>query len=102
MSPNVFDPRRLRESLERPSSIEGRLARQLRVLAVCASTPQLRRYSALARRQRYILTAVRVATVATLFVVPVIYASWRKHAGHRPEEVLEDEMRHTSSASSKP
>ena len=43
-----------------------------------------------------------VATVATLFVVPVIYASWRKHAGHRPEEVLEDEMRHTSSASSKP
>jgi len=66
MSPNVFDPRRLRESLARPSSIEGRLARQLRVLAVCASTPQLRRYSALARRQRYILTAVRVATVATL------------------------------------
>jgi hypothetical protein len=43
-----------------------------------------------------------VATAATLFIVPVIYASWRKHAGHRPEELLEDEMHHDSPRSSTP
>ncbi len=66
MTPNLFEPRRLRESPERPSSIEGRLARQLRVLSVYAPTPQLRRYSVLPRRRRYLLTAVRVAAVATI------------------------------------
>ena len=66
MSPNVFEPRRLRESPERPSSVEGRLARQLRTLSVYAPMPQLRRYSATPRRQRYLLMAVRVAAVAIL------------------------------------
>ena len=66
MSPNVFEPRRLRESPERPSSVEGRLARQLRTLSVYAPMPQLRRYSATPRRQRYLLMTVRVAAVAIL------------------------------------
>ena len=66
MSPNVFEPRRLRESPERPSSIEGRLARQLRTLSMYAPMPQLRRYSGMPRRQRYLLATVRVAAVATL------------------------------------
>jgi multidrug efflux pump subunit AcrB len=51
---------------------------------------------------RAVIGGLIVATVATLFVVPVIYASWRKHAGHRPEELLEDELRHDSPASSSP
>jgi len=66
MSPNVFEPRRLRESPERSSSIEGRLARQLRALSEYAPTPQLRRYSALPRRRRYLSMAVRVVAVATI------------------------------------
>jgi hypothetical protein len=66
MSPNLFEPRRLRESPERPNSIEGRLARQLRILSVYTPTPQLRRYSTLPRRRRYILTTVRVVAVATI------------------------------------
>ena len=66
MSPNLFEPRRLRESPERPSSIEGRLARQLRTLSAYAPMLQLRRYSAMPRRQRYLLATVRVATVAIL------------------------------------
>ena len=66
MRPNLFEPRRLRASPQGPSSIEGRLARQLRVLSVFAPTPRIRRYSALPRRRRYILTAVRVAAVATI------------------------------------
>jgi len=66
MRPSVFEPRRLRESCERSNSIEGRLARQLRVLSVYAPTPQLRRYLALPRRRRRYLTTVRVAAVATL------------------------------------
>ena len=41
---------------------------------------------------RAVIGGLVVATVATLFVVPVIYASWRKRAGHRPEELLEDEL----------
>ncbi len=49
---------------------------------------------------RAVIGGLIVATVATLFVVPVIYASWRKHAGHRPEELLDDEMQHDSHASS--
>jgi len=49
---------------------------------------------------RAVIGGLIVATVATLFIVPVIYASWRKHAGHRPEELLDDEMRHDSPASS--
>ena len=51
---------------------------------------------------RAVIGGLIVATVATLFVVPVVYASWRKHAGHRPEELLENEMRHGSPAASKP
>ena len=66
MSPNVFEPRRLRDSPERPSSVEGRLARQLRTLSVHAPMPQLRRYSTMPRRQRRILATVRVAAVAIL------------------------------------
>ena len=66
MSPNVFEPRRLRESPQGPSSVEGRLARQLRVLSVFAPTPQLRRYSALPRRRRYVLATLRGAAVATV------------------------------------
>ncbi|HEY5281199.1 MAG TPA: hypothetical protein VIM14_00275 [Polyangia bacterium] len=66
MSPNLLEPRRLRESAERPSSIEGRLARQLRVLSVYAPTAQLRRYSTLPRRRRYVLTTVRIVAVATI------------------------------------
>jgi len=66
MSLNVFEPRRLRESPERPSSVEGRLARQLRTLSVYAPMPQLRRYSATPRRQRCLLMTVRVAAVAIL------------------------------------
>jgi len=66
MSPDLFEPRRLRENPERPTEIEGRLARQLRVLSVYAPTPQLRRYSRSPRRQRSILSAVRVALVATV------------------------------------
>jgi hypothetical protein len=66
MSPNVFEPRRLRESPERSSSIEGRLARQLRVLSAYAPTPQLRRYSALPRKKRTMLMAIRVAAVAMI------------------------------------
>jgi hypothetical protein len=61
---SMFEPRRLRESPERPSSVEGRLARQLRVLSVFAPMPQLRRYSALPRRRRHLLMAARVAAVA--------------------------------------
>ena len=66
MSPNVFEPRRLRESPQGPSSVEGRLARQWRILSVYAPTPQLRRYSALPRRRRYLLTTVRIAALATV------------------------------------
>jgi CzcA family heavy metal efflux pump len=51
---------------------------------------------------RAVIGGLIVATVATLFVVPVIYASWRKNAGHRPEEQLDDEMRHDSPHSSTP
>jgi hypothetical protein len=61
---SMFEPRRLRESPERPSSVEGRLARHLRVLSVFAPMPQLRRYSALPRRRRRLLMAARVAAVA--------------------------------------
>jgi multidrug efflux pump subunit AcrB len=49
---------------------------------------------------RAVIGGLIVATVATLFIVPVIYASWRKHAGHRPEELLDKEMRHDSPAHS--
>ena len=66
MSPNLFEPRRLRESPVRPGTAEGRLARQLRVLSVYAPMSQLRRYSALPRRRRAILTTVRIAAVATI------------------------------------
>ena len=66
MSPNLLQPRRLRESPQGPSSVEGRLARQLRILSVHAAMPQLRRYSALPRRRRYILTTVRIAALATV------------------------------------
>jgi hypothetical protein len=66
MSPNLLEPRRLRENPERPSSIEGRLARQLRTLSVYAPVPQLRRYSAMPRRRRFILATVRLAAVVTL------------------------------------
>jgi len=41
---------------------------------------------------RAVIGGLIIATVSTLFVVPVVYASWRKRAGHRPEELLEDEM----------
>ena len=68
MSQTMFEPHRLRESPERASSIEGRLASQLRLLSVYAPMPQLRRYSAVPRRRRYILTAVRGAAVAAIGV----------------------------------
>ena len=45
---------------------------------------------------RAVIGGLIIATVSTLFVVPVIYNSWRQRAGHRPEELLEEEMRQDS------
>ena len=33
-----------------------------------------------------------MATVATLLFVPVVYAALRKHAAHRPDEEISEEM----------
>ncbi len=41
---------------------------------------------------RAVIGGLLLATVATLFLVPVVYASLRKKAGHRPEETLAEEM----------
>jgi len=68
MSPELLEPRRLRENPQGPSSVEGRLARQLRILSVYAPTPQLRRTSALPRRRRYLLATIRLAAVAALIL----------------------------------
>jgi multidrug efflux pump subunit AcrB len=41
---------------------------------------------------RAVIGGLLFATLATLFLVPVVYASLRKNIAHRPEETLEDEM----------
>jgi len=84
MSPSLLEPRRLRESPQGPSSVEGRLARQLRTLSVYAPTPQLRRYSALPGRRRYMLTIVRVAALATVVLaVSGVAAATAAYVVHR-------------------
>jgi multidrug efflux pump subunit AcrB len=41
---------------------------------------------------RAVIGGLLLATVATLFLVPVVYAALRKKAAHRPEETIEEEM----------
>ena len=41
---------------------------------------------------RAVIGGLLLATVATLFLVPVVYASLRKKAGHRPDELLAEEI----------
>jgi multidrug efflux pump subunit AcrB len=41
---------------------------------------------------RAVIGGLLLATVATLLFVPVVYATLRRKAGHRPEEELEAEM----------
>jgi hypothetical protein len=66
MNSKLFEPRRIRESTARPSAMEGRLARQLRVLSDGAPIPPLPRRLGRPRRRRYVLMAVRFAAVALL------------------------------------
>ncbi|MDD3178944.1 MAG: efflux RND transporter permease subunit [Opitutaceae bacterium] len=41
---------------------------------------------------RAVIGGLLFATVATLFLVPVVYATLRKKAAHRPEEIIQEEM----------
>jgi multidrug efflux pump subunit AcrB len=41
---------------------------------------------------RAVIGGLVFATAATLLLVPVVYASLRTHAGHRPEESLQQEI----------
>jgi len=41
---------------------------------------------------RAVIGGLLVATVATLFLVPIAYATLRRKAAHRPEETIHDEM----------
>jgi multidrug efflux pump subunit AcrB len=41
---------------------------------------------------RAVIGGLVVATLATLFFVPVVYAALRKNAAHRPDEEIEEEM----------
>jgi len=41
---------------------------------------------------RAVIGGLLVATVATLFLVPVVYATMRKKAAHRPDETIAEEM----------
>ena len=41
---------------------------------------------------RAVIGGLLLATVATLFLVPVVYATLRKKAAHRPEETIAEEM----------
>lgn len=66
MNSKLFEPRRIRESTARPSSMEGRLALQLRVLSDGAPIPPLPRRFSRPRRRRYVLMTVRFAAVALL------------------------------------
>ncbi len=49
---------------------------------------------------RAVIGGLILATISTLFVVPVVYETLRKRAGHRPEELLDDEMRRDTPQSS--
>ena len=49
---------------------------------------------------RAVIGGLILATVATLFLVPVVYATLRRKAGHRPEETLSDELREAHLANS--
>jgi multidrug efflux pump subunit AcrB len=44
---------------------------------------------------RAVIGGLLLATLATLFLVPVVYASLRQKAAHRPEELLAEEMAET-------
>jgi hypothetical protein len=70
MSANPLEPRRLRTSTARPSSVGGRLAHQLRILSAHPQIPLLRRIPHAARPGRLLLSAVRVA-VATAILLAV-------------------------------
>jgi multidrug efflux pump subunit AcrB len=41
---------------------------------------------------RAVIGGLLLATIATLFLVPVVYARLRRHAAHRPEEILAEEL----------
>ena len=41
---------------------------------------------------RAVIGGLLLATVATLFLVPVVYATLRRKAAHRPEETIDEEM----------
>jgi multidrug efflux pump subunit AcrB len=41
---------------------------------------------------RAVIVGLLVATLATLFLVPVVYATLRKKAAHRPEETISEEL----------
>jgi multidrug efflux pump subunit AcrB len=41
---------------------------------------------------RAVIGGLLLATVATLFLVPVVYATLRRKAAHRPEETLSEEL----------
>ena len=41
---------------------------------------------------RAVIGGLLVATFATLFLVPIVYATLRKTAAHRPDEIVEEEM----------
>ncbi len=41
---------------------------------------------------RAVIGGLLLATVATLFLVPVVYAALRKQAAHRPDEIISEEM----------
>jgi multidrug efflux pump subunit AcrB len=45
---------------------------------------------------RAVIGGLLVATAATLLFVPVVYASLRKKAGHRPDEEIDEELRETT------
>jgi multidrug efflux pump subunit AcrB len=48
---------------------------------------------------RAVIGGLLLATVATLFLVPVVYASLRKKAGHAPDELLAEELAEGATAS---
>jgi multidrug efflux pump subunit AcrB len=41
---------------------------------------------------RAVIGGLLVATIATLFLVPVVYAALRKKAAHRPDETINEEL----------
>jgi hypothetical protein len=68
MSAHPLEPRRLRTSTARPSSVGGRLAHQLRILSAHPQMPRLRRIPRAARPGRLLLSAVRVTGAAVILL----------------------------------